>query len=220
MKGTEFLQQFEEECLERMAGWRQRDAQRLTPGDAPQPWEKYERLRRSCWTEAWSVPVLGSWLATIPDTNLRMGVARQVADEAKHFLRIRSLLQTEGEYQEDYAPYAEWRDVYRYIEELGDFLDRLAGHNFASELVAIENQKHYRHRLSGAWKDLFEEFHPDEEFHVRLGRSAIQLFANDAASQQRVRQTVFRVLELHERSRQAFNRLAAEHAAAEPAARL
>jgi hypothetical protein len=125
----------------------------------------------------------GLWLATTPEIDAKMVLARQCGDEMIHFRLILGRL---GELGEDTAaierdPLGEegYSPLYQYLRGLRSTVERIAGGPFAREAIAeIRNSQFIAFCRQVGDEDtaaLYEtRIDPDEIAHHRLGREFLE----------------------------------------------
>ncbi|MBI2372162.1 MAG: ferritin-like domain-containing protein [Deltaproteobacteria bacterium] len=210
MDGKTFLEALEKE---REAFWEVRMDRRTLrleeKGPMDQP-ELVRRLNQSLWAELWSVPVLGAWLAEIDDQEIRLGVAQQVADEAKHARLIIRRLRDLGSEPDPESAVPAWKAAFRYIEGLDHWVVKMVAHNLGSEGNAKERQRIYVDRADPTTAEMYRNsILPDESFHVHLGQLTAVRHCTTPEMQARVREAFMRIQEVQHESALALNRLCA-----------
>lgn len=171
MDGKAFVEALEKE---RKAFWKarmDRETFRLAKkGPMDQP-ELERRLNQSLWAELWSVPEIGSWLSQIDDQEIQLGVAQQVADEAKHAKLIMRRLRAMGVKPDPEGSTPEWKRSFKYIAALDHWVVKMVAHNLGSEGNAKERQRIYVDRADPDTAEMYRKtILPEENFHVHLGR--------------------------------------------------
>lgn len=169
--------------------------------------ELLEWLKFQCWYEQEAAGFIGSWLRDTPESDVFIGLCRQVADEGKHYKLILSHLQSLGSSMEGWAPEPEWVEwVSEFYAAGDDTLERVAAHNITGELGAMDAFDGLLPRVPGSTRAVLEKIIPDEKFHVSLGRMAVHRYATTADRQARVRDRVMQAFELEQKGRLAFER--------------
>jgi hypothetical protein len=87
-----------------------------------------------------------------------------------------------------------------------DTLERIAAHNIAGEIGAMQAFETLMPRVPESTRRLLRKVTPDERFHVSLGRVVVQRYAVMADTQARVRARVMGAFELELAGRAAFER--------------
>ncbi|WP_052185327.1 rubredoxin [Halopseudomonas pelagia] len=196
------------------------EAEQSFGGYAPMGQEELvEWLQFQCWYEREAAGFIGSWLRDTPETEVFIGLCRQVSDEGRHYKLLLSHLKSLGASMEGWQPEPEWVAwVSEFYAAGDDTLERVAAHNITGELGAMNAFEGLLPRVPQETREVLGKIIPDEKFHVSLGRMAVQRFATTADRQFRVEQRVWDAFELEQKGRLAFERRLRERSAvAEPA---
>lgn len=170
--------------------------------------ELIEWLKFQAWYELEATGFIGSWLDDAVDQpEALQGLARQVSDEARHYRLFLRHLESLGGTLDDWVPEPEWvawvHDFYRSGK---DTIERVAAHNIAGELGAMQAFESLMPRVPEATKRLLRKVMPDERFHAQLGRAVVMRYATSADAQARVRGRVLKTFELEQAGRAAYER--------------
>ena len=170
--------------------------------------ELIEWLKFQAWYELEATGFIGSWLDDAVDQpEAFQGLARQVSDEARHYRLFLRHLESFGGTLEGWVPEPEWvawvHDFYRSGK---DTIERIAAHNIAGELGAMQAFESLMPRVPDTTKRLLRKIMPDERFHAALGRAVVQRYAITAEAQARVRKRVMRTFALEQAGRAAYER--------------
>lgn len=144
------------------------------------------------------------WMAGEPDLELKLGLARQCGDEAKHFRLIADRLRELGEDPFRAGPLARGPSpMFRYLKTLATPAERLAAGAFAREGLAVVRNgvfaDYCESRGDVETARLYREvIGPDEAFHHELGRRLLPRYAVTAEDQARARRAAARTLQLAE----------------------
>ncbi len=142
------------------------------------------------------------WMPSEPDTDVKLALARQCGDEAKHYRLIAERLAALGvdATKIDHGPPS---PMYRWLASLGTTVERVAAGPFAREALAKT-----RNAVFAAWcaargdhdtARLYREvIDPDEQHHHALGRRLLLRFAVGDHAQATARAAALRTLELAE----------------------
>jgi hypothetical protein len=144
------------------------------------------------------------WLVGERDLDLKLGLARQCGDEAKHYRLISERLRELGVDLSGHDPLAGGHSpMFRYFRSLETTAERIAAGPFAREALA-----QVRNRLfadfceaqgDAATAQLYREvIGPDEAFHHELGRSMLRRLVMTSEDQERARRAVARTLQIAE----------------------
>ena len=144
------------------------------------------------------------WMAGEKDLELKLGLARQCGDEAKHFQLIAERLRELGVDPSKLDLFAKGPSpMFKYLRTLETPAERLAAGAFAREGLAV-----VRNRVFADWCDsqgdaetarLYREvIGPDEEHHHALGRKLLPRYTMIPEDQELARRAVARTLHLAE----------------------
>jgi 1,2-phenylacetyl-CoA epoxidase catalytic subunit len=141
-----------------------------------------------------------AWIATTPETDVKLALARQAGDEAKHYRLIQKRLGELGVTTDAHDPLAAGRSpLATYLLSLEGTIARVAAGQFTREALAVVRNAEFARfcRAKGdvATAILYEEtIQPDEEHHHQLGRSLLLRLALDERSQETARAASAKVL--------------------------
>lgn len=145
-----------------------------------------------------------AWMASERDVEVKLALARQCGDEAKHYRLIEARLRALGVDVAAIDPLAGGpTPIYSLLRGLETTVERVAAGPFAREALAqVRNEVFIAYcRAEGDEETarLYEEtIQPDEAHHHRLGRTLLVRLATDEASQALARAAALRTLELAE----------------------
>lgn len=141
------------------------------------------------------------WMASETDTRVKLALARQCGDEAKHYRLIEDRLRALGvEPPVDHGPPS---PMYTWLASLTTTVERIAAGPFAREALAKVRNRVFadfaEERGDGETARLYREIiDPDEHHHHALGRKLLLLFATTDDAQRRARAAALRTLSLAE----------------------
>jgi 1,2-phenylacetyl-CoA epoxidase catalytic subunit len=145
-----------------------------------------------------------AWIPTTPEVAVKLALARQAGDEAKHYRMIEKRLAELGIATKDHDPLAAGRSpLLQYLLRLEGTVARVAAGQFTREALAVvRNAEFIRFcRASGdeATARLYEEtIQPDEGHHHELGRSLLTELATSEEAQAAAREASRKVLSMAE----------------------
>lgn len=159
------------------------------------------------------------WMSTSPHVDVKMALARQVGDEAKHYRLIEERLRQMGESLDGFDPLAGgYSPIFKFLSMLKETVDRVAGGQFTRENIAVIKNEQFI-ALCEAQGDaetarLYREvIQPDEEYHHLLGRKLLEKYATTPQLQESARMTARQTLELSEEMQAlAFEKSGIHHA--------
>jgi len=148
--------------------------------------------------------IAARWMVTSDDVDVKLALARQVGDEAKHYRLIVERLKELGFDARTFNPLAKgYGPLFAYLRTLTTTVERAAAGQFTRETIAIVKNRQFiefceraRDRATAAlYRDIIE---PDERFHHELGRSILLRYASTPEAQEAARKAAARTLELAE----------------------
>jgi hypothetical protein len=144
------------------------------------------------------------WMTTERDVEVKLALARQCGDEAKHYRLVEDRLRAHGVDPATIDPVASGRSpMFEYLKTLETTVERVAAGQFTREALA-----QVRNDVFAKWCDangdpetakLYREvIGPDERHHHALGRKLLLRFAITEEAQEAARKAATRTLELAE----------------------
>jgi len=161
--------------------------------------------------------IAARWLVTTDEVAVKMALARQAGDEAKHYRMIAERLRELGFDAAAFDPLASgYGPLFGYLDTLSTTVERVAAGQFTREAIAVVKNRQFIEFCERAgdrvtatlYRDVIE---PDERFHHELGRSLLLRHATTVEAQERARQAAARTLELAEELQAAALRTAGIH---------
>ena len=144
------------------------------------------------------------WLPSTREIPVKLALARQAGDEAKHYRLIQDRLSTLGVDTAHLDPLASGRSpLLAYLMSLEGTCARVAAGQFTREALALVRNAAFiaycKAEGDVETAKLYEEtIQPDERHHHELGRKLLLALATDDAAQEAARVASRRVLELAE----------------------
>jgi hypothetical protein len=141
------------------------------------------------------------WMASETDTRVKLALARQCGDEAKHYRLIEDRLRALGvEAPLDHGPPS---PMYAWLGSLTTTVERIAAGPFAREALAKVRNTVFAeycesvgdHDTARLYRDTID---PDEHHHHALGRKLLLMLATTEDAQARARAAALRTLSLAE----------------------
>jgi hypothetical protein len=159
------------------------------------------------------------WLVSTDDVDMKLALARQAGDEAKHYRLIVEHLHELGIDLHGFDPLAQgYGPLFNYLDTLTDPVERMAAGPFTREAIAVVKNQQFIEwcTASGhdATADLYRDIiQPDEAYHHRLGRDLLLRLATTSEAQDRATQAATRTLELAEELQHlALTKMGVHHA--------
>ncbi|AKU99538.1 hypothetical protein AKJ09_06202 [Labilithrix luteola] len=145
-----------------------------------------------------------AWLPTTPEVSVKLALARQAGDEAKHYRLIQKRLAELGVETKNHDPMAGGKSpLLTWLVGLEGTVARVAAGQFTREALAIvrndEFAKFARAQGDETTARLYEEIiQPDETHHHELGRRLLLELATTDEAQSAAREASKRVLAMAE----------------------
>ncbi len=159
------------------------------------------------------------WLVSTDDIDVKLALARQAGDEAKHYRLIAVHLQELGVDLTGFNPLAQgFGPLFDYLTTLEDTVERVAAGQFTREAIAVvKNQQFIElcesqgyHETARLYRETIQR---DEAYHHLLGRDLLLRLAASPEAQERARQAATRTLELAEELQHlALTKMGVHHA--------
>lgn len=148
--------------------------------------------------------IAARWLVTTDDVELKLALARQVGDEAKHYRLIADRLRQLGIDAGALDPLAGgYGPLFRYLDTLTTSVERVAAGQFTREAIAVVKNRQFIEfcervkdpDTAALYRDTIE---PDERYHHELGRRLLLRLATTPDAQGAARTAARRTLALAE----------------------
>lgn len=142
------------------------------------------------------------WLSTESDVEVKLALARQCGDEAKHYRLIEDRLREMGVDTSKIQPYSDGQSpMFRFLASLGTTVERVAAGQYAREgLAKVYNEVFIElcvargdERTAALYRDVIQ---PDEGHHHQLGRKLLERLATTEEAQDLARRAAARTLEI------------------------
>jgi bacterioferritin (cytochrome b1) len=144
------------------------------------------------------------WMHGSPELDVKLALARQAGDEAKHYRLIEERLAALNVPPGSVDPLAEgYTPLFQYLAGLDSTIERVAAGQFTRESIAvIRNQAFVDYCESqgdSATADLYRDIiQPDEAHHHELGRQLLLRYADTPERQEAARRAAAGTLRLAE----------------------
>jgi uncharacterized ferritin-like protein (DUF455 family) len=159
------------------------------------------------------------WLVSTDDVDIKLALARQAGDEAKHYRLIAEHLHELGIDLHGFDPLAQgYGPLFNYLDTLTDPVERIAAGQFTREAIAVVKNQQFIEWCEAndhqATADLYRNIiQPDEAYHHRLGRDILLRLATTPEAQERASQAATHTLELAEELQHlALTKMGVHHA--------
>jgi uncharacterized ferritin-like protein (DUF455 family) len=161
--------------------------------------------------------IAARWLVATDDLDVKLALARQVGDEAKHYRLVADRLREMGFDARTFDPLAKgYGPLFQYLDTLQTTVERVAAGQFTREAIAVVKNRQFIEFCERAgdretarlYRDVIE---PDEHYHHELGRTLLLRLATTAGAQETARRAARRTLELAEELQTAALKTAGVH---------
>jgi uncharacterized ferritin-like protein (DUF455 family) len=161
--------------------------------------------------------IAARWMVTTDDVDVKLALARQVGDEAKHYKLIVERLRELGFDAKTFNPLAKgYGPLFEYLRTLTTTVERAAAGQFTREAIAVVKNRQFIEFCERAgdratatlYRDVIE---PDERYHHELGRSILLRYATTPEAREAARRAARRTLELAEELQTAALKTAGIH---------
>jgi uncharacterized ferritin-like protein (DUF455 family) len=169
---------------------------------APDRSEIIRRLKMALKNELEASELAAVWMPTTPEIDVKLALARQAGDEAKHYRLIEKRLADLGADLSGFNPVADgYGPMYQLLSGFKTTVERIGAAQFAREALALKKNQQFIDFCDAAGDhesaDMYrQEIQPDEEWHVNLGRKVLEKYADTPELQAQARKAVEAVLDL------------------------
>ena len=209
-----FVEDLEQYVLTRLASLDLLKDTEIGPADES---EVIRRLKMALKSELEASELAAFWMPTTPEVDVKLALARQAGDEAKHYRMIAERLGELGFDARSFDPLAQgFGLLFKYLDSLETTVERVAAGQFTREAVAVVKNRQFIEFCDRAGDRLTatlyrEIIEPDERFHHQLGRSLLLKLATTPETQEAARRASARTLALAEELQGAALRTAGIH---------
>jgi uncharacterized ferritin-like protein (DUF455 family) len=164
--------------------------------------EIVRRLKIALKNELEASELAATWIPTTPEVEVKLALARQAGDEAKHYKLIEKHLETIGADLSEFDPLSDgYGPMFQLLAGFESTVERIGGAQFTREALALKKNEQFIEFCQAAGDAqtaaLYREhIQPDEEWHVQLGRRVLEKYATTPELQARARRAVESVLDL------------------------
>ncbi len=140
------------------------------------------------------------WMPTVADWDIKIALAQQAGDEARHFQLVAGRLRQLGISVEDFTPPGE-NPLFAYLRSLRSPVEKIAAGQLTLESIAYrvnDSFLRYCERMgdSETAKLYRQQIQPDELYHSQLGRRLLVKYATTPEAQARAREAAGKTLEI------------------------
>src|SRR5437867_7609012 len=164
--------------------------------------EIVRRLKMALKNELEASEIAATWIPTTPEVDVKLALARQVGDEAKHYRLIEEHLAKMGADLGGFDPSAGgYGPMFQLLANFNTTVERIGAAQFTRESLALKKNEQFIEFCDAAGDKATarlyrESIQPDEEWHVRLGRTVLEKYATTPELQAQARSAVEAVLDL------------------------
>jgi hypothetical protein len=157
-----------------------------------------EAIKTRWFNEYMGTIVLARLVEKVDHPKIKLMVARQVGDEAKHAQVCERRVRELGGIVEDYDPLPEQLRMYEELDRFAHPEEFLAGMQFTTEHEGVKRNEQALDRFDAQTARMFgDAINPDEHFHVQIGWIGLRLLATTTEAQERARRACHQQRELH-----------------------
>jgi uncharacterized ferritin-like protein (DUF455 family) len=198
-----------EEFVTQLDAQNQSLLRRLAPDDTLKPEVEGDLtvlnlLKVALRNEIEATEIAARWLVTTDEVDVKLALARQVGDEAKHYRMIAERLRALGFDARSFNPLAKgYGPLFQYLDRLTSTVERVAAGQFTREAIAVVKNRQFiafceaagDKETAAMYRDVIE---PDERYHHELGRTLLLRLATTDEAQGAASRAARRTLELAE----------------------
>src|ERR1700746_3725919 len=176
-----FVQELEKDVHEKLAAL---DLLKEPELGAIERSEIIRRLKMALKNELEASEIAAVWIPSTPEIEVKLALARQGGDEAKHYRLIEDHLARLGADLEGFNPAADgYGPMFQLLAGFNTTVERIGAAQFTRESLALKKNEQFIEFCEAAGdhataKLYRENIQPDEEWHVRLGRTVLEKYAN------------------------------------------
>jgi Protein of unknown function (DUF455) len=177
----------------------------LLKDDIPVPPERSEvirRLKMALKNEIEASELAALWMSSTPEIDVKLALARQAGDEAKHYRLIEKHLAKMGVDTAEFNPIADgYGPMFEMLSAFQSTVERVAAAQLTRESLALKKNEQFIEFCEAAGDTATaaffrDEIQPDEQWHVDLGRRILEKYATTPELQEKAREAVQAVLDL------------------------
>ncbi len=164
--------------------------------------EVIRRLKMALKSELEASEIAAAWMQSTPEVEIKLALARQAGDEAKHYRLIEKHLQAMNVDLTGFNPAdGGYGPMFQLLSGFASTIERIGAAQFTREALALKKNEQFIEFCEAAGdRDTAElyrsEIQPDEQWHVHLGRDVLARYATTSELQEKARKAVEAVLDL------------------------
>jgi hypothetical protein len=158
-------------------------------------------LRAALKNEMEALEIAARWLPVTPEPDVKVALARQAGDEAKHYRLVQDRLRALGVDTENFDPVAgNYSPLFQYLAGLTTTVERAAAGQFTREQLAVLKNQQFAEFCREAGdletaKLYSDVIGPDEQYHHQLGIRILEKYATSPELQEEARGAARRTLD-------------------------
>ena len=182
-----FLEELEDHVSQKMA---ELDLLKESDLTSAGPDDVIRRLKVALKNELEASELAALWMPTTPEVDVKLDLARQAGDEARHYRLIEEHLSEMGADLSEFSPTDGGpTPMFELLKGFDSTVERVAAAQFTRESLAIKKNEQFIEFCDsvGAPKTATfyrEQIQPDEQWHVNMGKTALGLYAVTADLQE------------------------------------
>jgi hypothetical protein len=199
MPAPSFVQNLEEYVASRLSSL---DLLKETEIGPTEKSEVVRRLKMALKNELEASELAALWMPTTPEVDVKLALARQAGDEARHYLLIQKRLAQMGVDTHGLDPASGgYGPMFELLAGFRTTVERVAAGQFTREALALKKNEQFIEFCEAAGDretaELYRnEIQPDEKWHVDLGRRTLARYAATQELEETARRAVEAVLDL------------------------
>jgi hypothetical protein len=160
------------------------------------------RLKMALKNELEASEIAAIWIPTTAEIDVKLALARQVGDEAKHYKLIEDHLEKMGADLAGFNPGAGgYGPMFQLLAGFNTTVERIGAAQFTRESLALKKNEQFIEFCEAAGDKATATLYrghiqPDEQWHVHLGRTVLEKYATTPDARDQARRAVEAVLEL------------------------
>lgn len=164
--------------------------------------EVIRRLKVALKNELEAAELAAFWIPTTAEVDVKLALARQAGDEARHYHLIEKHLEAMGADLSEFNPGSGgFGPMFTLLRGFDSTVERLAGAHFTREALALKKNEQFMEfcERSGAREtaELYRKhIQPDEGWHVDIGHRFLAQYARSPEDREKARRAVDAVLDL------------------------
>lgn len=194
----QFVRDLEMSMTEKLSSLDLLKEEKIGPADRS---EVVRRLKMALKNELEASELAAVWMPTTPEVEIKLALARQAGDEAKHYRLIQEHLESMGVDLAGFNPMDGYGPMFQLLVGFNSTVERIGAAQFTRESLALKKNQQFiefceaagDHKTAQLYRD---QIQPDEEWHVCLGRQVLEKYADTTELQLQARKAVEAVLDL------------------------